>query len=125
MNKFNNVIILIVLLLTTISCAQQDKSNSITMSEFKEQLKSNEDMVLLDVRTPEELAGPLGKIDIAINIPLQVLEQRINELEKFKDKEITVMCRTQNRSAVAVDILKKNGFKAKYVLGGMTEYRKN
>lgn len=125
MNRFKSVIITIVILLTSIGCAQQDQSNSITMDQFKEQLKSDKNMILLDVRTPEELVGPLGKIETAINIPLQVLEQRINELEKFKDKEITVMCRTQNRSAVAVDILKKNGFKAKYVLGGMTEFRKN
>ncbi|HCY77431.1 MAG TPA: rhodanese-like domain-containing protein [Ignavibacteriales bacterium] len=125
MNRFKNVIILIVILLTSISCAQQDQSNSITMDQFKEQLKSDKNMILLDVRTPEELAGPLGKIETAINIPLQVLEQRISELEKFKDKEIIVICRTQNRSAVAVNILNKNGYKAKNVLGGMTEFRKN
>ncbi|MBE0538600.1 MAG: rhodanese-like domain-containing protein [Ignavibacterium sp.] len=125
MNRPKNIIILILILLTSIACAQQDQSNSITMDQFKEQLKSDKNMILLDVRTPEELAGPLGKIETAINIPLQVLEQRISELEKFKDKEIIVICRTQNRSAVAVNILKKNGYKAKNVLGGMTEFRKN
>lgn len=81
-------------------------------------------MIVLDVRTAEELIGPLGKIDSAINIPVQVLEQRITELEPYKDKEIIVICRTQNRSAVAASILEKNGYKAKNVLGGMTEYRK-
>ena len=94
------------------------------MQQFKEKLKIDKDMIVLDVRTPEELIGPLGKIDSVINIPVQVLEQRITELEPYKDKEIIVICRTQNRSAVAVSILEKNGYKAKNVLGGMTEYRK-
>lgn len=94
------------------------------MSDFKEKLKSDKNIVVLDVRTPEELAGPLGKIDSAINIPIQVLDKRINELEKYKDKEILVICRTQNRSAVAVDYLIKKGYNSKNVLGGMSEYSK-
>jgi rhodanese-related sulfurtransferase len=94
------------------------------MSEFKEKLKSGKDFVVLDVRTPEELVGPLGKLESAINIPVQVLDQRISELEKYKEKEILVICRTQNRSAVAVDYLNKKGFNSKNVLGGMVEYSK-
>jgi rhodanese-related sulfurtransferase len=81
-------------------------------------------MIVPDVRTPEELIGPLGKINSAINIPVQVLEQRITELEPYKNKEIVVICRTQNRYAVAVSILEKNGYKAKNVLGGMMQFRR-
>ena len=109
---------------TSTNFAQQDQSSTITMQQFKEKLKNDKQIIVLDVRTEEELAGPLGKIDNAINIPIQVLEKRINELEPYKDKEITVICRTQNRSAVAVNILQKNGYKAKNVLGGMVEFRK-
>lgn len=94
------------------------------MQQFKEKLKNDKQIIVLDVRTEEELAGPLGKIEKAINIPVQVLEQRITELEPYKDKEIFVICRTQNRSAVAVGILQKNSFNAKNVLGGMVEFRK-
>jgi rhodanese-related sulfurtransferase len=94
------------------------------MLQFREKLKSDKQIIVLDVRTEEELAGTLGKIEKAINIPVQVLEQRITELELYKDKEINVICRTQNRSAVAVNILQKNGYKAKNVLGGMAEFRK-
>ncbi len=94
------------------------------MAEFKEKLKSDNNIVVLDVRTSEEFIGPLGKVESSINIPVQVLDQRINELEKFKDKEIIVICRTQNRSAVAVEYLKRAGFNAKNVLGGMVEFSK-
>jgi rhodanese-related sulfurtransferase len=123
MNKIKFQFIILVLIFTSISFAQQISSNSIPMQEFKDLLKSNKSIILLDVRTPEELAGPLGKIDQAINIPVQNLEQRINELKSYKDKEIIVICRTQNRSAVAVNILLQNGYKAKNVIGGMTEFR--
>ncbi len=98
--------------------------SSITMEQFKERLKNDKNLVILDVRTPEELTGPLGKIDNVINIPIQNLEQRINELKSYKEKEIIVICRTQNRSAVAVNILQSNGYKAKNVLGGMVEFRR-
>jgi rhodanese-related sulfurtransferase len=108
---------------TSTNFSQQDQSNSITMQQFKEILKYDKEIIVLDVRTEEELAGPLGKIEKAIIIPIQVLEQRINELEPYKDKEIIVICRTQNRSAVAVNILQKNGYNAKNVLGGMTAYK--
>lgn len=123
MIRFNNFIILSVILLSVLGYAQQNPSYSYTMEQFKEKLKSDKEIVLLDVRTPEELSGHLSKIDGAINIPLQVLESRFSELGKYKDKEITVICRTQNRSAVAANILSKYGYNAKYVLGGMTSFR--
>ena len=109
-----------VLFLSSLAFAQQDQSNSITMEQFIEKLKTDKDLIVLDVRTPEEVTS--GKIENAINIPVQVLEQRVKELEKYKDKEIFVICRTQNRSAAAVSILNDKGYKAKYVLGGMSVY---
>ncbi len=108
------------LFLSVLGCAQQDHSKSMTMEQFREKLKNDKELIVLDVRTPEEVAG--GMIENAINIPIQVLEQRINELQPYRDKEIAVICRTQNRSAVAVDILEKNGYKAKNVLGGMSVF---
>jgi len=120
MNHFKNIIILFFVIFSVLSCAQQDQSNSLTMEQFKEKLKNDKELIVLDVRTPEEVAG--GMIENAINIPVQVLEQRIKELEKYKDKEIAVICRTQNRSATAASILSKNGYNVKYVLGGMSAY---
>lgn len=124
MNKALNIFLGLFLVITSIACAQQNQSSSITMKEFKERLATDKNLVILDVRTPEELAGPLGKIDNSINIPIQNLEQRIDELKSYKDKEILIICRTQNRSAVAVNTLQTKGYKAKNVLGGMTEFRK-
>jgi rhodanese-related sulfurtransferase len=120
MNQIKIFLTVGVLFLSSLAFAQQDQSNSITMEQFIEKLKTDKDLIVLDVRTPEEVTS--GKIENAINIPVQVLEQRVKELEKYKDKEIFVICRTQNRSAAAVSILNDKGYKAKYVLGGMSVY---
>jgi rhodanese-related sulfurtransferase len=120
MNKIKVFITTSFLFLSSFACAQQDQPNSTTMEQFKEKLKNDKDIIVLDVRTPEETAT--GMIENAINIPVQVLEQRVDELEKFKEKEIFVICRTQNRAPIGASILIDKGYKAKYVIGGMSVY---
>ena len=114
---------LFVTIFSVIGCAQYDPETEIKMDDFVQKLENDTSLVVLDVRTPQELRGPLGKIDGVINIPVQQLEERINELEPYKDKEIAVICRTGNRSSKGTIILNENGYNAKNVLGGMTEYR--
>ena len=120
MNHLKIFIAAAFLFLSSFACAQQDQSNSVTMEQFKERLKNDKNIIVLDVRTPEETAT--GMIENAINIPVQVLEQRVDELEKYKDKEIFVICRTQNRAPIGASILTANGYKAKYVIAGMSVY---
>jgi rhodanese-related sulfurtransferase len=105
------------------SCAQNDTKTTMSVAELKEKLQSDTTFVILDVRTPPELESSLGKIDGVINIPLHDLEGRLNELEAYKDYQIAVICKIGIRSGRATKILIKNGFNAKNVLGGMTEYR--
>jgi rhodanese-related sulfurtransferase len=108
------------------ACAQQDKDKkgTMTVKELSEKFGKDTSLVLLDVRTDEELTGPLGHIDGIIHIPLQEIKERIHELDKYKGKEIAVICRSGNRSGVATGILKSGGFNAVNVEGGMMEYRK-
>lgn len=80
------------------------------------------DVTLLDVRTPAELSGELGRIAAAKNIPLDELRARASELPQ--DKPVVVVCQTGKRSAMATVILKKAGFsKVANVAGGMTRWR--
>lgn len=107
-------------------CAQnKNKPESISVSELKAEMKTDTSLIILDVRTPEELLGPLGHIDGVINIPVQELESRIGELNKYKDKNIAVICRSGHRSSMAQEILSKHGIKSKNVKGGMSAYRDN
>ena len=85
-------------------------------------------VVFLDVRTPAEFNGTaqdkFGAIKNAINIPVQELETRINELEKYKDKEIIVYCSHSHRSPRASYMLTQNGFKkVTNMLGGMSVWK--
>ena len=107
-----------------LGCAQQDKDSTITVWDLKKLMNDDSTLVILDVRTPAELTGSLGKIDNVINIPIQELEDRIGELSIYKEKQIAVICRSGNRSKTGTRILRENGYKAKNVLGGMIEFRK-
>ncbi len=75
---------------------------------------NEKDVIFLDVRTPEEFNGTarekFGAIRNAVNIPVQELEKRINELVKYKDKEIVVYCSHSHRSPRASYMLTQNGF---------------
>jgi rhodanese-related sulfurtransferase len=70
--------------------------------------------VLLDVRSPEEFNGTaqenFGRLKGAINIPVQDLENRLNELSRYKDKDIIVYCSHSHRSPRASYILTQHGF---------------
>ncbi len=119
-------LLLVLFLFTTLSVNMFAQTNtdvpSISVDEFINLIQKNKNIVILDVRTPAELSGPLGKIETAINIPIQELPDRIKELEPYRDKQIYVICRTQNRSFASSQFLNKNGFKTIYVTGGMSEY---
>lgn len=77
------------------------------------------EMILLDVRTKEEFS--LGTIKGAINIPLDELRQRMEELPK--NKPIVVFCAVGLRGYLATKILIANGFESvKNLSGGYKTY---
>lgn len=79
-------------------------------------------ILLLDVRTPEEYNSQTGHLKDAILIPVQELEQRINELESHKEKTIIAICRSGNRSGKATTLLNDRGFRAVNMVGGMIRW---
>lgn len=103
--------------------AQSKPEKNMSVDELKQAIKSDKNLIILDVRTPAELAGNLGQIDGVVNIPVQELEERVNELTKYKKKKIAVICRSGNRSVPATNLLIKNGYDAYNVPGGMIAWR--
>ncbi|MBR9788609.1 MAG: FAD-dependent oxidoreductase [Vibrionaceae bacterium] len=79
-----------------------------------------EDQVLLDVRNPGELEN-VGFLKDAINIPVDQLRHRMDELPK--DKEIVIYCQVGLRGNVAYRQLVNNGFKARNLIGGYRTYK--
>ena len=102
--------------------SQKYDENSITVYQLREQMNSDSNLVILDVRNKKELSDSLGHIEGVINIPVQVLASRIHELDKYKNDEIAVICRSGRRSSIATKLLLKNGFNAENVLDGMEKY---
>ena len=81
---------------------------------------SEDDYIFLDVRSIKE--HKVKAIPNTPNIPVQELENRIDELEIYRDKKIVVYCRSGNRSKLGTDILNKNGYDAVNLIGGMIEW---
>ncbi|MEZ9398858.1 FAD-dependent oxidoreductase [Vibrio splendidus] len=91
-----------------------------TPIHFDEMDSLTDDQVLLDVRNPGELEN-VGFIKDAINIPVDQLRHRMDELPK--DKEIVIYCQVGLRGNVAYRQLVNNGFKARNLIGGYRTYK--
>lgn len=91
-----------------------------TVQELKKKKDSNDHFTLLDVREPHEYQ--ISNIDGKL-IPLDDLPGKLDELDK--EKEIVVMCRSGARSAKAVQLLEKKGFKnVSNLVGGVNAWAK-
>jgi len=83
--------------------------------------RSNQNFVIIDVRTPEEYAN--GHIEKAINLDFYS-ETFKDELDKLdRDKVYLIYCRSGNRSGQALNIMAELGFSEVYnMLGGMARW---
>jgi len=96
-----------------------------SVHDLKEKVEKGDDIVVLDVRTTQEYNGELGHVDNSILIPVQELVQRIDELDEYRDREVAVICRTDNRSRAAASMLKEAGFQnVVFVRGGMVDWNR-
>lgn len=129
--------ILIILLLTLTSCSQstntQTKSTTeerqptlekativsyqdLDVKQFAEEIVSNSNAIIMDVRTPEETVD--GIIDGAIELDYYDEEflQKLSKMDKSKD--YYVYCKMGGRSAKAARLMIKNGFSSVHNLKG-------
>jgi rhodanese-related sulfurtransferase len=83
-----------------------DDYRDVSVMVALELIDENPDLVIVDVRTVTEFDD--GHIDGAINIPVDEIGDKLDELDK--DDELLVYCRTGNRSGRAVGILKDAGY---------------
>ena len=90
-------------------------SRLLTPVEYMDQFATSNAHALIDVRTPEEFAS--GHIQNAINIPVESLQDRLDEVPG--NMPVIVYCRSGNRSATAVQILVAAGVQPVYDLGGI------
>lgn len=114
--KFNIAIILISIVCSLspiLSSAQHitdtsKKVNVISQKKFKRQM-NKDNVVILDVRTPEEFNAGYIPGAILINYKDSTFAQQINALNK--NKHYLVYCKSGNRSNKTVQHMLNNGFK--------------
>lgn len=91
---------------------------SMNVQEVQEYIKNNPEASLIDVRETEEVAA--GKIPGAVNIPLGLLEFRLQDIDK--SKEHIMICRSGNRSGQATRFLEDRGYNVINMDGGMLDW---
>ena len=96
--------------------------SDIDQNKWRSQLESEEDCLIIDVRTSEEFEQL--RLPNSINIDFYNPQDFMQELEKLdKNKIYYIYCRTGSRSANTCELMKEIGFAKTYnLLGGITEW---
>ncbi|MDE5809036.1 MAG: rhodanese-like domain-containing protein [Muribaculaceae bacterium] len=103
--------------LTSCSNAQNQSFDNMNVAEFADYLK-NDDVQLLDVRTPDEFSE--GHISGAMNIDWyddNFITDAVKSLDKTRP--IAIYCRSGKRSAAAAQKLTEKGYKVTNLTGGI------
>lgn len=97
--------------------SNDEKVPEISVHDLKQRRDANDAPFVLDVREPYE--AEIASIGADQLIPVDQLEDRIEELEAEKDQEIVVHCRSGGRSAKATALLRQKGYNASNLAGGV------
>jgi adenylyltransferase/sulfurtransferase len=94
--------------------------SEISATELKQRLESGEDVQILDVREPDEVA--VARIPNSIHIPLGQVVSRMSEIDP--SRETIVHCKGGVRSARAIEALTRSGFRGSLanLRGGITAW---
>ncbi|WP_281615161.1 FAD-dependent oxidoreductase [Flammeovirga sp. SubArs3] len=103
--------------------AQKGLFKEVNVSVAKTAFEANEEMTILDVRNPQELENAGIIHPNALNIPLDILRERLDEIDP--SKPIYVTCAKGLRGYLASLILAHHGFKNIHnIAGGFTAWKK-
>lgn len=83
-------------------------------------IMDNNNCKILDVRTEEEFNE--GHIDNAILLPLDKINDKVEEVFKDKNETILVYCRSGVRSKQAAQIMSKKGYTNILEFGGIIDW---
>ena len=82
-------------------------------------LDSNQ-VVVLDVRSPDQYRGPEGHIGGALSAPFDTIERQLPELLPYQNQTVLVYGETSNDGALAAKLLTVAGFRnVVQITGGM------
>ena len=93
------------------------RAKKLTNAEFDAYLEHPEQILLIDVRRPDEVSS-IGGFPVYLSIQIKDLRNHLNEIPK--DKEIITVSNHAGRAAKAADLLESNGFKVLGAVGAGT-----
>ena len=103
-----------------LACQNKETSSGSISCVDAEKLIKQSGYFFLDVRTKKE--HEIKHIPNTFNIPINILEKKLDLLADQKDSKIIVYCRSGSRSLRATNILNQNGFKAFNMDGGLMSW---
>ncbi|MBQ0733403.1 rhodanese-like domain-containing protein [Aquimarina celericrescens] len=97
-------------------------AENITQEEWRELISKDDNAVILDVRTEEEIED--GFIPDMLNIDIRKGQGFLDDLEQLdKTKNYYVYCRSGARSAQACTLMNQMGFETTYnLIGGFMNW---
>ena len=123
-NSFVSKVIPLMLLALTLLVPAQATAKEISQAQLQQIMQSEQQVILLDVRTVEEFLA--GHIANAVNIPHKELAARLAELFDAKNSQIVIYCRSGRRAEVAKQVLVKSGFaQLDHLTGDFNEWTSN
>ena len=84
------------------------KVPTVSVDDLMQAITANEDILILDVRTPGEYAK--AHIANSINLPVDEVEEKVSRVAPDKSKKTFVHCMSGSRSIVSVDMMVKMGY---------------
>jgi len=83
-----------------------------------ELIRDNPEMLVLDLRTPQEYNGETGHLQRATNIPLDRLPYHLLEINAYREETFLVYCRADPCGADGVTNLRSSGFENVMLMEG-------
>jgi len=102
------------------------RGTPLSAEQLQQRLQAGAEMVLLDVRSGEEFYGRQGHIDGSINIPLEELAERSNELVNYRQGALAIVADNRSeRAAEAARLLTRLGYSDVHVVqGGIAQWER-
>ncbi len=121
------LVVLLCMLMLCVGCGKDAEDevqtpvySSITMQDAATLLESENDYIVLDVRTEQEYFS--GHIPGALCIPNESIDETIEAVLPDKDQVIFVYCRSGNRSKEASEKLVNLGYTQVVEIGGVKDW---
>ena len=123
-SKLMKIIAMMILIIMPVnSCSKEIESvnyQTINAEEAKAIIDTEEDIVILDVRTKTEFDA--GYIPNAMLIPDAELKEEVEMRIPDKDTKILIYCRSGNRSAKSAKLLVEMGYTNVFDFGGIINW---